>query len=287
MNSPRLFVGSVIGVLVFILGVGACGPQSLTGGHPTGSGGTSGTGGAGGSASDAGTYCAELVSRYSAALLAAESCDVGANGECDQEVAAGLSVCGSCGTFVHDPSTLNALSALWAQAGCGDGKYACPLIECPPALNNVCVASDGGRGLCSYSPIGAGGSGGGTAGSGGGSGAGGSAGDAGLSVCGDLQSQYAAALSAARSCDIGGTAQCQQLVAESLSPCLNNCKTYVNDTTTLDPIAQRWQAAGCGNVVVLCPAIACLQPTSGICVATDGGGASCSTTSSGPPPPTP
>jgi hypothetical protein len=130
---------------------------------------------------------------------------------------------------------------------------------------------------------GTGGSGTGTGGQGGvsgtgGSGTGGSAtgGAGGGLSCGDLAAAYAAALPAAASCDVSGAGQCQQVVSGSLSPCTVNCYlTFVDDATALNAIKDLWQQAGCANVAVLCPAISCVRPSSGVCVAADGGGGVC------------
>lgn len=118
---------------------------------------------------------------------------------------------------------------------------------------------------------------GGQSGSGGQGGTGGSPGDGGLSTCADLQNAYEDALNAERTCTVGSSTDCQQLVSSSLSPCFTNCKTYVNDATTLNAIELKWEQAGCGNVAVACPAIACLVVhTNGMCIATDGGPGFCS-----------
>ncbi len=118
---------------------------------------------------------------------------------------------------------------------------------------------------------------GGVSGTGGsGSGGSGTGGVDGGPSCGDFEAAYSAALPAARRCDVGGAGQCQALVSGSLSPCAVNCYlTFVNDATALDAIKAAWTDAGCGNVKVLCPAIACIQPTSGVCAAADGGGGVC------------
>jgi hypothetical protein len=248
---------------LFVFGVG-CG-QTLGSNHPgTGGAGTGGLSGAGGipgrPSLDAGSLCELLASQYSAELAAAQSCDVGSKGECQQVVDWSLSPCGGCPTFVHDATVLNAIQQSWLNAGCANVTPAppCALIECPAALNDVCLATDGGHGICSYSP----------------NGAGGSPADAGSSSCDDLQSQYAATLTAAQSCDPNGSAQCQQLVSSSLSPC-SSCTTYVNEASALSAIEQKWQQAECGNVAVACPAIACVPPSSATCFPADGGGGLC------------
>jgi hypothetical protein len=111
----------------------------------------------------------------------------------------------------------------------------------------------------------------GTAGHGGG-GAGGATG----ATCSDLAAQYSTALTAARSCTAGAAGQCAQMVSGSLSVCFSNCQTFVNNASTLNTLKAQWLADGCANQgPVACPAIACLQPTQGRCVAGDGGGATC------------
>ena len=124
---------------------------------------------------------------------------------------------------------------------------------------------------------GSGGSGGGAGGHAGTSGSGGVGGSGGAS-CDNLVSQYNAALSAARQCTVGAAGECQQSVSESLSHCFLNCMTYVNDASALTAIKASWEQAGCDNSTGLCPAIACVEPSSGMCVAGDGGGGVCAST---------
>jgi hypothetical protein len=152
---------------------------------------------------------------------------------------------------------------------------------------SVSTGADGGDASGAAGAAGAGGgmdptgaAGHGGAGSGGAGSTGAAGHDAGVDVrgtsCNDLSSQYAEALNAARSCTVGASAQCEQAVSSSLSPCFSNCQTYVNDSTTLDGLKAQWLGEGCNNQgVIACPAIACLQPTKGNCVAADGGGGQC------------
>jgi hypothetical protein len=112
---------------------------------------------------------------------------------------------------------------------------------------------------------------GGTAGRGSG-GTGGGTGGTTAGSCSDLQTQYAAALTAAKSCSQTTSNQCQQKAPASLG-C--GCETFVNSRTALDQLESSWNQAGCQNSVV-CPAIACVPPRSSFCRAGDGGGASCS-----------
>ena len=147
------------------------------------------------------------------------------------------------------------------------------------------VALGGGCGSVLVPSDGGGGSGGGGMAGHGSAGTGGQRTDSGVS-CTDLQNEYAAAMSLAQSCDLNASGQCQQLASTSLSPCFLNCMTYVNDASALNSIKQTWTAAGCDSLVgVACPAIACLQPTQGLCVATDGGGGVCNSGYGGVPTP--
>jgi hypothetical protein len=142
----------------------------------------------------------------------------------------------------------------------------------------------GGGGGAGGGVAGSGGSTGGQGGAvgtghdGGAAGGGGHTGDGGQS-CTELQSEYADALVAARSCDVKASGQCAHLASSTLSPCFYGCMTYVNDSTALDAIKAEWIGAGCNSAPVACPAIACLQPTGKMCVAADGGGGTCVTSS--------
>jgi len=121
------------------------------------------------------------------------------------------------------------------------------------------VTTTGGTG----GQTGSGGRGGGT---GGNHGTGGGTADS----CTQLQNEYAAALPQARSCSPNsGGGQCEQQAPSTLG-C--SCQTVVNDKSQLDQIQNRWTVAGCQTV---CPAIACLAPTTGICRTADAGGGTC------------
>jgi hypothetical protein len=177
--------------------------------------------------------------------------------------------------------------ALLAFLGCGsvstgaDGGDASGAAGAAGAGGGMDPTGAAGHGGAGSGGAGAtGGAGHGGAGSGGAGSTGAAGHDAGVDVrgtsCNDLSSQYAEALNAARSCTVGASAQCEQAVSSSLSPCFSNCQTYVNDSTTLDGLKAQWLGEGCNNQgVIACPAIACLQPTKGNCVAADGGGGQC------------
>src|SRR5580692_8595379 len=99
---------------------GSGGAPSATGG---GAGGTSpgtggispGTGGLGGSITPA--ACNVLVAEYQSALTAAETCQVGVSGQCQQIAAEALSGC-PCSTYVTDSSALYTIEEAWQTAGC-------------------------------------------------------------------------------------------------------------------------------------------------------------------------
>ncbi|HSZ82308.1 MAG TPA: hypothetical protein VLA14_08500 [Polyangia bacterium] len=122
----------------------------------------------------------------------------------------------------------------------------------------------------------------GTAGHAGGAGATGTAGavggagQGGGASCSDLESQYGAAVTAARGCTVSASGQCAQSASGELSACFSNCLIFVNDATALNALKAQWLQAGCANQgVIACPAIACVQPAQGRCVAGDGGGGVC------------
>ena len=275
MRSSLLFSILVAAAL------GAC-SQSLTtdktgtGGSGAATGGATGGSSAGGSGGKVDAVCNTLTAEYQSALTAAEGCQVGASGQCQQIVSGGLSGCG-CPIYVTDTSVLAAIENDWQSAGCATTELPCALL-CPAALNRTCVSTDGGSaGFCSYVPGTGGTSGtGGSGATGGTSGAGGSPADGGLSSCGTLASEYAAVLIGAKSCTAGAAGQCGKSVPSSLSPCFSGCAVFVTDSSVLDSIRTEWDAAGCGNVPTLCPLIACLPAVSSTCVPSDAGGAVCS-----------
>ena len=129
---------------------GVCSYVPGTGGTG-GSGATGGSSGAGGSSPDGGLgTCDALATKYSVALAAAKSCTAGASGQCTQPVPMWLSSCaGGCTEYVNDATELNQLRQEWSQAGCGSVTAVCPAIACVLSIGSVCVATDGGAGVCS------------------------------------------------------------------------------------------------------------------------------------------
>ncbi|HSY40831.1 MAG TPA: hypothetical protein VLA79_14935 [Polyangia bacterium] len=245
-----------------------------TGGAATG-GGAGGTGAGGSGGSNVSQLCDTLVAEYHSAISAAETCQVGASGQCQQLVTGSLTGC-SCSTYVTDSSALSTIEEAWQAAGCVVPEPPCKIF-CPAALNTTCVPTDGGSvGVCSYAPGTGGTSGsGGSGATGGTTGSGGSTEDGGLSDCSLLASEYAAVLAGARSCTAGAAGQCGVQVASSLSPCNSGCTEFVTDSSVLAGIAQKWQSAGCADVAVACPAIACEPASGSSCVASDAGSSVC------------
>jgi hypothetical protein len=129
------------------------------------------------------------------------------------------------------------------------------------------AAGTGGAGTTDAGGHGSGGTGGAGAGHDGGA-------DGGTS-CDDLATQYATALVAASACTVGGASQCAVMVSSSLSPCFVGCMTFVQDATPLGDLKARWMTAGCDSQVTVCPAIACLNPSTATCAPSDGGAGRC------------
>jgi hypothetical protein len=104
---------------------------------------------ANGDAGTAGTpNCVRLAAQYAAALPAAEVCGTGA--QCGNLVAASLSPCTVCGTYVSDPSVLNALRHQWLQANCQNiiAENCMDRAVCLPVAGFACVGADAGVGSC-------------------------------------------------------------------------------------------------------------------------------------------
>jgi hypothetical protein len=268
------------GSLALLTALAAC-SQSLSGeltgtggaGAQTGDGGGGRRGsGSGGAAGSGVATCQALASEYKTALVAAQSCDVGAAGQCNQLMPSGLIGCGNCPTFVSDATKLNAILQLWQAASCNGVIPEPPCVSgaCWEPVNGVCAPDPTGVGVCGY--------GSGTGGSSGRGGTGGSAVDGGQpDLCAALRLKYASVLAAATSCTPGAANQCAQAVVPTLSPCVNNCNVYVNDATALNDVRALWQQEGCGNVAVACPASQCLGTTNDGCWPTDGGAGVCAT----------
>jgi len=245
------------------------------GGAAAASGTGGGAGGTGGILAD----CQRLQIEYQAALTAAQSCDLGGTGQCGEMVPSGLTSCVPCAVYVTDASKVKIILQHWNVGNCASlFPQGCVSGPCLEPLGGVCLPTPTGTGICSFD-TGSGGSNGGTGGSGGSPGTGGSPADGGQpDVCAGYVAKYAAVLNAVSSCTPRAANQCGQPVPASLSPCTSGCATYVNDASPLDDIRKAWEQAGCQNVAVACPAIACIASTGGVCTVSDGGGGSCSTT---------
>jgi hypothetical protein len=281
-----------VGLLVALgAGCGAITGENLSGTGGRGAGGSGGTasGGSGGTATggsgaggattcgcndiyqpvcgtDGVTYpnaCSAKCLGYAGVAYQGPCVDAGSL-SCNADSDCVLASSGCCGEMCVPASGVPLVQTIVCNV-------ACPVFTAPTCgcVNHQCTLGSGTGGT------------GGTGGAGGTGGTGGT-GDAGTASCSDLAAQYAAALPKAEVCEVGATAQCQQAVTSSLSPC-GGCATYVNDATALNAIAGTWKQQGCANVAVLCPAITCLQPGPGTCVAGDGGVARCQVMSAPPP----
>ncbi len=120
----------------------------------------SGSGGAGGAAQGSGSFggfsggnvpsCDELVTQYANTVVGAQTCDVNGSAQCQQLVAATLSTCPACMTYVNDPASANMIRSDWMQLGCAAAASGqpCPQLTCPQPTGGHCVASSSG-GTCS------------------------------------------------------------------------------------------------------------------------------------------
>jgi hypothetical protein len=116
---------------------------------------------------------------------------------------------------------------------------------------------------------------GGSPGTGGVTGAGGNHGGGGQGggpSCEQIQAAYQAALAVARQCSVGGSNQCQKMVASGLG--CGGCPTFVNDDSGTSQVENAWNQARCGQNQV-CTDGACLAPQAATCKASDAGGGTC------------
>ena len=96
--------------------------------------GTSAAGGDGGTgATDGGSSeCGTLEQLYQTALAAAETCTVGASGQCSQGAPSDLSPCyRNCVAYVNDATELNTILDEWDRLGCQNTSVLCDMIACP------------------------------------------------------------------------------------------------------------------------------------------------------------
>jgi len=171
----------MVGVAVMALGWGCASPSNgvKTGMEPStprGAGGqggaavadagqdapaASGGGGAGGKAlGSTGSFggfaggdepsCSELVTQYANTVVGAQACDVDGTGQCQQLVAATLSTCPACMTYVNDAASANMIRSDWMQFGCAAAASGqpCPQLTCPQPTGGHCAATSSG-GTCS------------------------------------------------------------------------------------------------------------------------------------------
>jgi hypothetical protein len=92
--------------------------------------------------------CAVLVTQYTETIAGAQTCDVGASGQCQELVDDTLSACPSCMTYVNHAAIVNMIKADWLAIGCGSQPASgCPPLSCPQQTGGACVASAAG-GTC-------------------------------------------------------------------------------------------------------------------------------------------
>jgi hypothetical protein len=117
------------------------------GGHVGGAGGPGGAGGQGGGQhADAGQTCDEIKAAFDQALVAAMSCTLGAQNQCQaMALIAPLGSCPGCAQYVNDATTLDALRSQWSAQQCSQ-PMPCPAIACALPRAVTCAAGDGSAG---------------------------------------------------------------------------------------------------------------------------------------------
>ncbi|MFP6684194.1 MAG: hypothetical protein VB934_05750 [Polyangiaceae bacterium] len=139
-----------------------------------------------------------------------------------------------------------------------------PNLTALGVLVTACAVGCGGKAI--IDPVEGSGGAGGATGSG-------SSNTGGQRSCDDLSAAYALALESAHVCNPEpGTAQCTELVSDTLlCPCRS---TFVNAGSAafaeLTAIGVEWLTLGCPQGDVNCPPVACVQPVKGACVANPG-----------------
>jgi hypothetical protein len=190
----------------------------------------------------------------------------------------GGAAAGATGTGGSVTGTGGSVSGIGGQSGAGGSVSGAG--GSGTGGNVTGTGGDGAGGKGSGGATGTGGKGsGGTTGTGGKGSGGttGTGGQGGSPSCDTLASEYTSALTKAKACTPGTANQCQRMVDSSIT--CPGCKTYVNDTTTLDTIDAQWKAAGCDKMHFICPAIACVVPGQPTCQAAAPGGSTGTCTS--------
>jgi hypothetical protein len=207
--------------------------------------------------------CAQIDSAYATALAAASTCTPGAPNQCQALVATVPLECPDLGcgqqVYVNDGSQVEAVRGKWLQACDSNPPHSCPLVACDPTLAPaVCIPTGPGATTGTCVPYGS------DAGAG-------NAPDGGES-CDQLAADYAAAVTAARTCTPGTPNQCQQLVNPMPTACNTGCGAtqVVNDATGVTAAWKQWTAQ-CA-VDVGCPLTICVPPPgpAGSCITVDG-----------------
>jgi hypothetical protein len=88
------------------------------------------------------------------------------------------------------------------------------------------------------------------------------AGDICMTTCPALNQDYQVAVKADQQCSPGVAGQCAKQVPGSL---MCGCPVWVNTTLATDSIRKRFMDAGCSRCIRACPAIACINPGTGVC----------------------
>jgi hypothetical protein len=81
-------------------------------------------------------------------------------------------------------------------------------------------------------------------------------------TCLSLEQDYQVAVKADQKCFNGVAGQCAKQVPGGLQ-C--GCPVWVNSTVATDAIRKRFNDAGCNRCIHPCPAIACVNPGTGVC----------------------
>jgi hypothetical protein len=91
--------------------------------------------------------CANLPATYAASVAAAQTCAPnGDAGQCQMLVRSVIPC--NCPTYVNDTTTLDRLNAEWQAKGCSLPAGTGCATGCPNERPRICVAADGGTGVC-------------------------------------------------------------------------------------------------------------------------------------------
>lgn len=94
-------------------------------------------------------------------------------------------------------------------------------------------------------------------------GTGGLTGTGGASQCAMLATMYDAAVVRARTCPLNALVNPCTYSYPSTLACVGACTTYLADSSTVETLLQKWDAANCSATAPRCPA--CTSPSAGTC----------------------